>query len=178
MAVGGLLTWAVGAFGFRSPITAFLVNWLVMAWMAMSALSIRLLMPGRYYDIKACESSGRIYTHLGVRFLKKLVRRGPLSIFSRTLRLPKDNSTAALQQLDHAMRRAEAIHAYSFLAMWLFICYSVLRNWSDAAGWLFLFNSMVNGYPIMLQRYNRIRLQKLLTRNERRAAGAMGDRAE
>ncbi len=167
-----LMTWSVDAFGFPSPITAFLVNGLVVAWMAMVALSIRLPLPSRYYDIKACENGGRVYEHLGVRFFKKLVRSGPLSIFSRTLRLPKDDARAALRQLDQTMRRAEAIHVFSFLPIWPFICYSVLRKWSNAAGWLLLFNLMVNGYPIMLQRYNRIRLHKLLTENKRQAAGA------
>jgi hypothetical protein len=164
-ASGWLMTWSVDVFGFPSPITAFLVNWLVMAWMATVALSIRLPLPSRYYDIKACENGGRIYEHLGVLFFKELVRRGPLSIFSRTLRLPKDDTTAALRQLDQKMRGAEAIHVFSFLAIWPFICYSVLRKWSSAAGWLLLFSLMVNGYPIMLQRYNRIRVYKLLTEN-------------
>ncbi len=176
-ASGWLTTWPVDAFGFSSPITTFLVNWLVMDWMAMVALSIRLPLPSWYYDIKACENGGRIYEHLGVRFFKRLVRRGPLSIFSRTLRLPKDDTTAALRQLDQKMRRAEAIHVFSLLAIWPFICYSVLRKWSDAAGWLLLFSFMVNGYPIVLQRYNRIRLHKLLTANKRQATGAYNKRS-
>jgi len=169
-----LVTWSVNVFGFHSPITAFLVNWLIVTWMATVALSIRLPLPSRYYDIKACENGGRIYEHLGVRFFKKLVRRGPLSIFSRTLRLPKDDTTAALRLLDQKMRRAEAIHLFSFLAIWPFICYSVLRKWSDVAGWLLLFNLMVNGYPIMLQRYNRIRLHKLRIQI-RAIRGGVGD---
>ena len=167
-----LMTWSVDAFGFTSPITAIIVNWFVMAWMAMVALSIRLPLPSRYYDIKACENGGRIYEHLGVRFFKKLVRRGPLSIFSRTVRLPKDDTTAALRQLDQKMRRAEAIYVFSFLAIWPFICYSALRKWSDAVGWLLLFNLMLNAYPIMLQRYNRIWLHELLAQKERQATGA------
>ncbi len=61
---------------------------------------------------------------------------------------------------------------FSFLAIWPLISYSVLRKWPNAARWLLLFNLMVNAYPIMLQRYNRIRLHKLLTQNKRQAIGA------
>jgi hypothetical protein len=165
--VAAILTLSAGAFGFRNPITAFLTNWLVMAWMAMLALAIRLPLPSAYYDIRTCERSLSIYQQLGIRVFNKVVRRGPLSIFSRTLRLAKGNTTAALQHLDHKVRGAEAIHVWSFLAIWPFICYSVLREWPDAAGWLLLFSVVVNGYPIMLQRYNRIRLQKLLSTGER-----------
>lgn len=172
IAVGWLMAWAVEDLGFSSPITAFVVNWLVMAWMATVATSIRLPLPSGYYGIRAWEGGGLIYEQLGIWFFKRLVRRGPFSIFSRKFRLPKDNATAALSQLDQLMRRAEAIHMFSFLAIWGGIGYSVLRKRLDAAGWLLLFNSTLNVYPIMLQRYNRIWLEKLLMRNERLAAGA------
>ena len=153
----------VGAYGFRNPITAFLTNWLVMAWIATLTLSIRLPLPSDYYDIRTCERR-RIYEQLGIRAFKKVVSRGPLSIFSRTLRLTKRNPRSALQHLDYKVRRAEAIHVCSFLAILPFIIYSVLRGWADAAGWLLLFGVLVHGYPVMLQRYHRIRLQKLLTK--------------
>jgi len=169
---GWLIIWAIGSFGFSSPITAFLLDWLVVACMATVALTIRLPLPSQYYEIKAYESSGRIYVLLGVPFFKKLVRRGPLSIFSRTLRLPKDESQAALLQLDQKMKGAEAIHVFSFLAIWPFICFFILWKWLDGAAWLLLFNLMVNGYPIMLQRYNRIRLYELMTKNQHQATRA------
>jgi len=169
---GWLIIWASGSFGFSSPITAFLLDWLVVACMATIALIIRLPLPSQYYEIKAYESSGRIYVLLGVPFFKKLVRRGPLSIFSRTFRLPKDESQTALLQLDQKMQEAEAIHVFSFLAIWPFICFSILWKWLDGAAWLLLFNLMVNGYPIMLQRYNRIRLHELMTKNQRQATRA------
>jgi hypothetical protein len=104
--------------------------------MATIALIIRLPLPSQYYEIKAYESSGRIYVLLGVPFFKKLVRRGPLSIFSRTFRLPKDESQTALLQLDQKMQEAEAIHVFSFLAIWPFICFSILWKWLDGATWL------------------------------------------
>jgi hypothetical protein len=34
-------------------------------------------------------------------------------------------------------------------------------GWIDAALWILLFNIVFNGYPVMLQRYNRLRLQRL-----------------
>jgi Glycosyl-4,4'-diaponeurosporenoate acyltransferase len=142
---GWLIIWAIGSFGFSSPITAFLLDWLVVACMATIALIIRLPLPSQYYEIKAYESSGRIYVLLGVPFFKKLVRRGPLSIFSRTFRLPKDESQTALLQLDQKMKGAEAIHVFSFLAIWPVICFSILWKWLDGAAWLLLFNLMVNG---------------------------------
>jgi hypothetical protein len=159
-----LVIWALDAFGFRSPVFAFLLNWLAMSWVALAGQAIPFALPASYYDIKAFERTGQIYERLGVPFFKKLVRRGPLAIFSPTLRFPKDKTITALQHLDHEMRKAEAGHVYIFLLMLVFTSYALLNGWFDAVGWLLAFNILINGYPIMLQRYNRILLQELIQR--------------
>ncbi len=166
-----LIIWALDAFGFRSPVFAFLLNWLAMSLVALAGQAIRFPLPVSYYDIKAFERTGRVYERLGVPFFKQLVRRGPLAIFSPTLRFPKDKTGAALQHLDHEMRKAEAGHVYIFLLMLVFISYALLNGWFDAAGWMLVFNVLINGYPIMLQRYNRILLQELIQRQCSRQQG-------
>lgn len=160
-----LMIWSLDAFDFRSPIAAFLVNWLAMSWIALAGQSIQFSFPSTYYDIKAFERSGQIYERLGIRFFKKLARRGPLSIFSPTLRFPKEKTLTALQHLDHEMCKAETGHAVIFIVMLLFISYALLRGWFDAVGWMLAFNVIINGYPVMLQRYNRIKLHELIQRH-------------
>jgi len=39
---------------------------------------------------------------------------------------------------------------------------ALLMRWFDAAAWLMAFNILGNGYPVMLQRYNRLRVEKLV----------------
>ena len=162
IAVAGLSLWCLDAFGFRSPIFAFLVNWLAMSWVAVTGRVIPYSCPPACYDIKPFERTGQLYERLGIRLFKKLVRRGPLSIFSPTLRLPKERTLSALQELDHEMRKAEAGHATIFMLMLAFIVYALIRKWFDAALWMLAFSVIINGYPMMLQRYNRIKLQKLI----------------
>jgi hypothetical protein len=162
IAVAGLFLWCLDAFGFRSPIFAFLVNWLAMSWVAVTGRVIPYSFPPAYYDIKPFERTGQLYERLGIRLFKKLVRRGPLSVFSPTLRLPKEKTLSALQELDHEMRKAEAGHATIFMLMLVFIVYALTRRWFDAALWLLAFSVIINGYPVMLQRYNRIKLQELI----------------
>ena len=158
------IIWCLDAFGFRSPVFAFLLNWLGMSWAAIGGQVIQVALPPRYYDIKDFERSGQVYERLGIRLFKRLVRRGPLTFLSPTLRFPKDRSISALQQLDSEMRRAETGHVIIFAVIVLFMCYALLRGWFVAAGWILLFNVIINGYPIMLQRYNRILLQELIQR--------------
>ena len=71
-------------------------------------------------------------------------------------------SMSALRNLDSEMRKAETGHMLIFLVMLFFIVYALFNGWFDAVGWILLFNIIINGYPIMLQRYNRIKLQELI----------------
>ncbi len=44
-----LIVWSLDAFGFRSPVFAFLVNWLAMSWVAIVDQTIRFSFPPGYY---------------------------------------------------------------------------------------------------------------------------------
>jgi hypothetical protein len=69
-----------------------------------------------------------------------------------------------LGQLEREMRKAETSHLFLFLTMVLFSVYALFQRWLAAAGWTLVFNILINGYPFMLQRYNRIKLVKLIQR--------------
>jgi len=157
-----LVLWTWGSFGFRSPVSAFLVNWLMMSWIAVIGQVVHLSFAPGYYRKKPFERTGQVYERLGIRLFKKLVRRGPLAIFSPTLRFPKEKTALTLQSLLGEMQKAETGHALIFVLVLLFVGYALLQGWLDAVAWMLLFNILVNGYPIMLQRYNRIKLQELI----------------
>lgn len=170
--VAFLLDWSRDYFGFRSPIFAFLVNGLIMAWIAILGQTMVFTFPPRYFRIKRFESNGRVYEMLGVKVFKKLVQRGPLSIFNPTLRLSGGKSILPL--LESEMRKAEAGHLTIFLVILLFAAVALTRAWFDAAGWLLLFSVILNGYPIMLQRYNRMRVYKIVEKNRKKALSKAG----
>ncbi len=157
-----LIWWLVDAFGVRNPLFAFLANWVAMSAVAFGGQFIHISFPPQYYIPTAFERSGRVYELVGIRLFKALVRRGPLAIFSPTLRFPKEKSAASLRQLEGQMRKAEAGHAIIFLLVLVGAGYSLVRGWPDAAAWLVLFSIPINGYPIMLQRYNRIKLEEAI----------------
>lgn len=161
-----LLRWVLQTFDWRSPLFAFLANWLVMAWIATSSEVIQVAFAPGYYAIRPFEQSGRLYERLGIRFFKRLVRRGPLAIFSLNLRFPPEKTVPALRGLESKMCGAETSHVLIFLIMFLFIGYALFQGWLAAVGWLLFFNLLLNGYPVMLQRYNRIRLQALIRQQE------------
>lgn len=72
-----LIVWSLDAFGFRNPVSALLVNWLGMSWVALVGQTAHFVFPPRYYEVKSFEGTGQLYECLGIRLFKSLVRRGP-----------------------------------------------------------------------------------------------------
>lgn len=157
-----LIWWLVDAFGVQNPLFALLANWVAMSAVAFGGQFSHISFPPRYYIPRAFERSGRVYELVGIRLFKALVRRGPLAIFSPTLRLPKERTAASLRQLEGQMREAEVGHAIIILLVLAGAGYSLVRGWPEAAAWLVLFSIPINCYPIMLQRYNRIKLEEAI----------------
>lgn len=158
-----LLVWTFVSFEFHSPIFAFLINWLVMSWVALMGQFVTIpLFPSSYYKIKPFELSGQIYEKLGVALFKKIVRRGPFTVFSPTLRFPAERTVSALKALENEMRKAETSHLVIFFMILLLVGYALFKGWFGAVAWLLLFNILFNGYPVLLQRYNRLKIQELI----------------
>src|SRR5574341_417669 len=143
-----LIAWSLGSFGFRSPISALLINWMVLSWIATETLLADLSFPSAYYDIKPFERTGQFYERVGIRLVKKLLRRGPLRVLSPTLQFPKEKTVSALRNLENEMRKAETAHTLTCILMLLFVGYAAVNGWLDVVMWILLFNILINVYPI------------------------------
>lgn len=155
--VGGLVL-AVRWLGPSSAWFAFVVVWWPMVWTGTMSRLVQVRLPDRYHSLRDFERDGRVYERAGVRWAKEALRRGPLAVFNPDLHLPTDRSTARLEQLAQRMRDAEASHAVLFVATLPFVVYAAARGWWSAAVLTLVFDVLMNGYPAMLQRYNRARL--------------------
>ncbi len=152
-------------FGARSAWFALVVVWLPLAWFALlgRVLVLRrpvLRLPAHVHALRAVERDGRVYELLGVRVAKWLLRRGPLAVGAPDLHLPAEPTPANLAVLDERMRQAEALHEILLVVTMAVAVNAAVRGWWAAAGWAVLFNVVFNGYPAMLQRYNRARLAR------------------
>ena len=150
-----LLLWSWSEFGIRSVWFAFLVVWLPMAWLGIVSRFVRPRLPEGYHALRGFERDGRLYELLGVRLFKRLLRRGPLAVFNPDLHLPAEPTPANLAHLNQRMRDAEASHFILVVVMLGVVVHAAARGWWGAAGWTLLFNVLLDGYPVMLQRYNR-----------------------
>lgn len=154
------LTWAVVALGADGVLFSFLVVWLPMVWLGTVSRVVVPRLPARWYRLRGFELDGRCYELVGVRSAKRLLRRGPLSRFNPDLHLPAERTPERLAHLDQRMRDAESSHAILLvLTLGLAMLQAAVGRWASAA-WIVVFNLLMNGYPVMLQRYNRALLRQ------------------
>ena len=159
---GGALTlWAAAAaVGVRSPLVAFLAVWIPMACFSLVGGPVTARMPERVFALRPWERRGRVYELLGVRVAKRLLRRGPLHVFAPSIRLPADPTPESLARLAGRMRQAETVHGVMAVATLPVAGYAAARGWWSSAAWVVAVDVVVNGYPAMLQRDNRARLEE------------------
>ena len=115
-------------------------------------------LPQRYHELRNFEHDPWLYELLGVTLVKRVLRRGPLAVFNPGLHLPAERSPERLAELDQRMKDAEASHFVLLVAMLGVVINAAVRGWWVAAGLTLLFDVLMNGYPVMLQRYNRVLL--------------------
>lgn len=160
-ALGGaaLLAWAWTALGPQSVMFAFLAVWIPMACFALVGEAVSLRLPDAIFAEHGWERGGRVYELVGVRVAKRLLRRGPLHVFARHMQFHDEERTRSdVRALARGMREAETTHGVQFVVMAAVSVGFAASGWWGTAAWMTLFNVVVNGYPSILQRYNRILL--------------------
>lgn len=155
VAAAALLLLGVHRLGASSAVFAFVVVWVPMAWLGTVSRVVRPRLPSGWHELRPVERDPRLYERLGVRAVKRLLRRGPLAAFNPGLHLPAERSPRPLAELEQRMKDAEASHVILLIAMLGVVVNAAARGWWTAAGLTLLFDVLVNGYPVMLQRYNR-----------------------
>lgn len=158
--MAALLLWSLRAFGARSAWFAFLVVWLPMAWLGTISRLVVPRLPAGYHALRSFERDGRLYELLGVRIVKWLLRRGPMAVFNPDLHMPAEPGPASVAHLDQRMRDAEASHFILLVLTIGVAIHAAARGWWAAAGLTVLFDVLLNGYPVILQRYNRAWLSR------------------
>jgi hypothetical protein len=150
-----VVLFGVRLLGATSSAFAFLVVWAPMTWLGIVSRVVQPRLPRRYHELTDFERDPWLYELLGVRLVKRLLRRGPLAVFNPGLHLPADRSPERLAELEQRMNDAEASHFVLLVAMLGVVINAAARGWWVAAGLTLLFDVLLNGYPVMLQRYNR-----------------------
>jgi hypothetical protein len=159
-AFSAVVVWSERTFGPNSGWFSLAIVWLPMTFVGIASRTVQIRLPASYHALRGFERSGRVYELVGVRAVKLLLRRGPLALFNPDLHLPSERSPDKLSLLAQRMCDAEASHAVLFVLTLPIVAHALVRGWWAAAVWTLALDLLVNGYPIMLQRYNRARLMR------------------
>lgn len=109
-----------------------------------------------YFAPKQFEKNGTIYKLLGVHIFKRFLPTfGDYAIRITGVSLLKGYSASELKNYEVLTRIYETIHLVAGILYLVFLPFSLI---SCSA------NLVINFYPIMVQRYNRARVYKILQR--------------
>jgi len=146
---------------------AWALNFLLMLLFSMFSGVLKGPLTSSYYNHKTWERRGEIYRYVGIDFFRKLlVWIGWEKVIRKSC--PIEKNTKALVNLHYQTKRSEIDHLIIFvivLAINVFVAikYGILKSL-----YLLILNVILNLYPILLQRYNRPRIERALNLSKRR----------
>ncbi|WP_354028292.1 hypothetical protein [Chitinophaga sp. OAE865] len=120
-----------------------------------------------YYNEKTWERRGKIYEFLGINLFRKLlVLIGWEKLNKKSNPIKKD--TQALIQLHYRTRQNELGHIIIFIVVLGFNIFVAFKYGFLKSLWLLILNILLNLYPVLLQRYNRPRIERAIALSKRR----------
>jgi hypothetical protein len=115
----------------------------------------------QYFKEKAWERRGKIYETLGINFYRKLLVWIRWERISKKTKSVKKN-TKALLNLHYQTKHDELGHLIVLIIVLGFNIFVAFKFGVLKSLWLLIVNILVNLYPVILQRYNRPRIQRTL----------------
>jgi Glycosyl-4,4'-diaponeurosporenoate acyltransferase len=141
-------------------VLAAITHWGSGMLIILLAGPMRLSLPDSWHRLRQCETSGTLYKHLGVPAYKKALLHSPLN--NPWLRF---EGRSGLAKLSQNTRNTELGHGLLFLISIPVIAFCFRIGQPGLGVWMILFNIPWNIYPVLVQRYNRSRLQRLRARH-------------
>jgi hypothetical protein len=120
-----------------------------------------------YFEPRAFEKNGNIYRWLGILYFKRLLKRIGWEKVIRGNQSMQNNPDS-LKDYRQWTISSELIHRNAGIVVLLFSLLIGYFHGYRHIFWLVVVNILVNGYPVMLQRYNRHRADRLIRLMHRR----------
>ncbi len=157
----GFIYFLVRYMGVQGFLFAWVLNFMLMMFVLMFTETLKSTCTSDYFKDKNWEQKGKIYEQLGIHFFRKLLVIVGWEKLNKKEN-PIKNNLAALVHLEYRTKQSELGHLIIFFIVGGFSIYVAIRYSFSASGWLIFLNLLLNFYPILLQRYNRPRLQRAI----------------
>ena len=154
--------------GIADPLFPVCVLFLTMGWSTLINDIWKPTLRSPWFGPQPFEVGGKLYRGLGVPAFQSLLRRIGWERITRDRGARFERSPSVASQWEHRSRLSEFAHLMGILAVFP-ILISMILTWSPmAAAYLVFWTIPLHGYPIMLQRYNRPRYQRVIDWEERK----------
>ncbi|WP_445455982.1 glycosyl-4,4'-diaponeurosporenoate acyltransferase CrtO family protein [Flavobacterium sp. HNIBRBA15423] len=152
------LVFYIGVEGF---LFAWVLNFVLMMCVLTFTETLKSNFVSNYYKEKVWERRGKIYEKLGINLFRKLLVLVGWEKLNKKAN-PVKNNIEALTHLEYRTKQSELGHIIIFFIVLCFAIYVTIVFSFTESLWLLFLNVILNVYPILLQRYNRPRLQRAL----------------
>jgi hypothetical protein len=147
---------------------AWILNFLLMGCVLYFTETLKSPLTSPYYQEKTWEKKGKIYEYLGINLFRKiLVWVGWERLNKKSNPIEKDTQT--LLQLHYRTKQSELGHIIIFIIVLGFNILVAFKYGFSKSMCLLALNILLNLYPILLQRYNRPRIERAINLSKRRS---------
>ena len=133
----------------------------LVIWMSIVETLLNPALKSSYFNSHRIEVEGKIYKYLGVHLFRKLL---VLSGWERSRKkeTPIRKSLILLEYYEYRTRTSEFGHVIIAIIIALISVYVCAIYSFKETLWLISFNVFMNLYPIIVQRYNRPRVRRVI----------------
>lgn len=136
-------------------------NFALMFWFTILESQLKPTLDSRYFNSYPFEKQGKLYRILGIEWYRAiLVKSGWEKI--RQQQTPIKKSLSDFQAYERGTRVAEVGHMVVAAIVLIVNGYVLVAYSAGDAIWLFVSNLFLNVYPVLLQRYTRPRLRRMI----------------
>jgi hypothetical protein len=152
------LVYKVGMLGF---LFAWILNFVLMMCVFFFTETLKSEFKSEYYLEKTWEKKGKIYEAFGINWFRKLLVIIGWEKLNKKAN-PVEKNLQALVHLEFRTKQSELGHIIIFFIVLAFTIYVAITFGIKESVSLIILNILLNLYPVLLQRYNRPRLQRAI----------------
>jgi hypothetical protein len=157
----------VNYIGMQGFLFAWILNFMLMACVLTFTETLKSELSSPYYNEKAWEQNGKIYESVGINFFRKLLVWIGWERMNKKSN-PIEKNTKALIHLHYKTKQSELGHIIILIVVLGFNIFVAFKFGIIKSLWLLILNIALNLYPILLQRYNRPRIERAINLSKHR----------
>ncbi len=137
------------------------INFALMFWVSILESQLKPAFNSPYFEPLPFETEGKLYRMLGVEWYRAILTKSGWEKL-RQQQMPIKKSLSDFQAYERGTRAAEIGHLVAGGVVLIISAYVLFAYSARDARWLVLFNIFLNIYPVLLQRYTRPRLLRVI----------------